>query len=76
MSQPEALGISKELKDQGFALMCVGYPKSDLVVETVEEDEIYDMQFGDTFSEQATDPRNKSFIERDDYAFEVANMDE
>ena len=24
--QPEALGISEELKQQGYALMCVGYP--------------------------------------------------
>ena len=76
MSQPEALGISKELKDQGFALMCVGYPKTDLVLETVEEDEIYDLQFGHVFDEQAVDPRNKKFIERDDFALEVANMDE
>lgn len=76
MSQPEALGISKELKDQGFALMCVGYPKTDLVLETVEEDEIYDLQFGDIFQQQAVDPKNKKFVERDDYALEVANMDE
>ena len=76
MSQPEALGISKELKEQGFALMCVGYPKSDLVLETVEDDEIYDMQFGQAFSEQAIDPKNKKFVERDDFALEVANMDE
>ncbi|DBA80819.1 TPA: Ferredoxin-1, chloroplastic [Trebouxia sp. C0004] len=76
MSQPEALGISKELKDQGFALMCVGYPKTDLVLETVEEDEIYDMQFGHVFAEQAVDPRNKKHVERDDFALEVANMDE
>lgn len=26
--QPEALGISAELKEQGYALMCVGYPTS------------------------------------------------
>lgn len=26
--QPEALGISQELKNQGYALMCVGYPSS------------------------------------------------
>lgn len=76
MSQPEALGISQELKDQGFALMCVGYPKTDLVLETVEEDEIYDMQFGHVFNEQAVDPKNRRFVERDDFALEVANMDE
>ncbi len=26
MYQPEALGISEELKEQGYGLMCVGYP--------------------------------------------------
>lgn len=26
MYQPEAVGISMELKEQGYGLMCVGYP--------------------------------------------------
>jgi hypothetical protein len=28
MYQPEALGISAELREQGYALMCVGFPTS------------------------------------------------
>eukprot|EP01025_Chloroclados_australasicus_P023060 TRINITY_DN23537_c0_g2_i1.p1 TRINITY_DN23537_c0_g2~~TRINITY_DN23537_c0_g2_i1.p1 ORF type:complete len:122 (-),score=20.48 TRINITY_DN23537_c0_g2_i1:147-512(-) len=73
--QPEALGISKELKDKGYALMCVGYPESDCVVETVEEDELYQMQFGKAFAELAVD-KNSIFIDRDDFALELAEMDE
>lgn len=76
MYQPEALGISEELKEQGYALMCVGYPLTDMVLETVSEDEVYDLQFGKFFAEQAVDPNNPESIERDDYALSIANMDE
>lgn len=76
MYQPEALGISAELKEQGYALMCVGFPRSDLVLETVTEDEVYDLQFGRFFADQALDPNNPETIERDDYALQIANMDE
>ncbi|GBG58960.1 hypothetical protein CBR_g24310 [Chara braunii] len=48
--QPEALGISAELKEQGYALLCVGYPLSDLEVETQDEDEVYWLQFGRYFA--------------------------
>ncbi|XP_057799924.1 ferredoxin-1, chloroplastic isoform X1 [Salvia miltiorrhiza] len=40
LKQPEALGISAELKSQGYALLCVGFPSSDLEVETQDEDEV------------------------------------
>lgn len=73
--QPEALGISAELREMGYALMCVGYPTSDAVMETVSEDEIYELQFGKYFAQQALDPNSES-IERDDYALSIANMDE
>ena len=73
--QPEALGISKGLKEQGYALMCVGYPEADTVVETVEEDELYEKQFGKSFEEMAVD-KNSIFIDRDDFALELAEMDE
>ncbi|MCE2054887.1 Ferredoxin C 2, chloroplastic [Datura stramonium] len=39
LRQPEALGISAELKSKGYALLCVGFPSSDLEVETQDEDE-------------------------------------
>ncbi|MBE9115448.1 2Fe-2S iron-sulfur cluster binding domain-containing protein [Lusitaniella coriacea LEGE 07157] len=47
--QPEAMGLSPDLQNQGYALLCVGYPRSDLVVETQDEDEVYELQFGRYF---------------------------
>lgn len=49
LAQPEAMGLSPQLKKQGYALLCVSYPRSDLEVETQEEDEVYQMQFGRYF---------------------------
>lgn len=48
--QPEAMGLSPKLKEQGYALLCVSYPRSDLEVETQDEDEVYQMQFGRYFA--------------------------
>lgn len=50
VEQPEAMGLSPELQKQGYALLCVSYPRSDLVVETQEEDEVYELQFGRYFA--------------------------
>ena len=47
--QPEAVGLSPELRKKGYALLCVSYPKSDLEVETQDEDEVYELQFGRYF---------------------------
>ena len=47
--QPEAMGLSPHLQAQGYALLCVSYPRSDLVVETQDEDEVYQLQFGRYF---------------------------
>ncbi len=47
--QPEAMGLSPKLKEQGYALLCVSYPRSDLEVESQEEDEVYELQFGRYF---------------------------
>lgn len=47
--QPEAMGLSPELREQGYALLCVSYPRSDLEVETQDEDEVYELQFGRYF---------------------------
>jgi ferredoxin len=47
--QPEAVGLSPKLRDQGYALLCVCYPRSDLEVETQDEDEVYELQFGQHF---------------------------
>ncbi len=49
--QPEAMGLSPGLRRQGYALLCVGYPCSDLEVETQDEDEVYELQFGRYFGQ-------------------------
>ncbi|XP_010907995.1 ferredoxin C 2, chloroplastic [Elaeis guineensis] len=68
IKQPEALGISAELKSKGYALLCVGFPSSDIEVETQDEDEVYWLQFGRYFA--------RGPIEKDDYALELAMGDE
>ena len=50
VAQPEAMGLSPELKKQGYALLCVSYARSDLEVETQDEDEVYELQFGRYFA--------------------------
>lgn len=47
--QPEAMGISRDLRREGYALLCVCYPRSDASVETQGEDEVYEKQFGRYF---------------------------
>ncbi|MDJ0557441.1 MAG: 2Fe-2S iron-sulfur cluster-binding protein [Microcoleaceae cyanobacterium MO_207.B10] len=47
--QPEAMGLSLELQKRGYALLCVSYARSDLEVETQDEDEVYELQFGRYF---------------------------
>jgi ferredoxin len=49
LAQPEAMGLSPDLRAQGYALLCVSYPLSDLEVETQDEDEVYELQFGRYF---------------------------
>jgi ferredoxin len=49
LDQPEAVGLSPKLRKQGYALLCVSYPRSDLEVETQDEDEVYELQFGRYF---------------------------
>lgn len=47
--QPEAVGLSPKLRERGYALLCVSYPCSNLEVETQDEDEVYELQFGQFF---------------------------
>jgi ferredoxin len=49
LHQPEAVGLSLDLQKQGYALLCVSYARSDLEVETQDEDEVYELQFGRHF---------------------------
>ena len=55
--------------------MCVGFPLTDLVLESVPEGEAYALQFGDHFEEYAANPGSGSIL-RDDFAIELAMLDE
>ncbi|BAQ64536.1 2Fe-2S iron-sulfur cluster-binding protein [Geminocystis sp. NIES-3709] len=46
VEQSEGMGLSPELQAEGYALLCVSYPRSNLKLETGKEDEVYDRQFG------------------------------
>lgn len=46
VDQTDGMGVSPELQAQGYALLCVAYPRSDLKIETEKEDTVYQLQFG------------------------------
>jgi ferredoxin len=46
----EALGLSQELRQRGYGLLCVARAIAPLEVETQDEDEVYELQFGRHFS--------------------------
>ena len=48
VEQEDAMGLNDDLKEKGFALLCVTYPKSNLhiVVGDEVENNLYDNQFG------------------------------
>ena len=49
IDQREALGLSQELRKRGYGLLCVARAIGPLEVETQDEDEVYDLQFGRHF---------------------------
>ena len=48
VEQEDAMGLNDDLKEKGFALLCVAYPKSDLHIFVGDEveDNLYNNQFG------------------------------
>ena len=48
VEQEDAMGLNDDLREKGFALLCVAYPKSDLhiVIGEEVEDNLYNDQFG------------------------------
>ena len=54
LEQPEAMGVSQALKDEGYALLCVAKVIEDIEVETTYYDEVYDLQFGQYFGKGKT----------------------
>jgi ferredoxin len=52
VNQPEAIGLSQQLQQAGYALVCVGYACTDLELETQDENEVYALQFSQYFVKQ------------------------
>ncbi|MEG4506721.1 2Fe-2S iron-sulfur cluster-binding protein [Microcoleus sp. F6_B4] len=46
VDQADGMGVSPELQAEGYVLLCVAYPRSNLKIETEKEDIVYDRQFG------------------------------
>ncbi len=46
VEQVDCMGVSPELQKEGYALLCVSYPRSNLKIESEKEDMVYQRQFG------------------------------
>ena len=46
VEQPDAMGIKPELQEEGFTLLCVAYPRSNVHLRAGQEDILYEAQFG------------------------------
>jgi len=46
VEQGEGLGLSPDLQKEGYALLCVAYPRSDIKLESGKEEVVYQRQFG------------------------------
>ena len=46
VDQSEGMGVSLELQEEGYALLCVAYPRSDIKLESNKEEIVYQRQFG------------------------------
>lgn len=44
--EQDGMGLSPELQGEGFALLCAATAKSDLKIESNQEEKVYDRQFG------------------------------
>ena len=56
IDQREALGLSREVRTQGYGLLCVARATGPLEVETQDEDEVYELQFGRYFGRGRVTP--------------------
>ena len=56
IDQREALGLSREVRARGYGLLCVARALGPLEVETQDEDEVYELQFGRHFGRGAVRP--------------------
>jgi len=46
VEQSDGMGLSPDLQKEGYALVCVAYPRSDIKLESGKEEVVYQRQFG------------------------------
>lgn len=46
VKQDDGMGLSPDLQAEGYALLCVSYPLSDIKLESGKEEIVYERQFG------------------------------
>jgi ferredoxin len=46
VDQTDGMGVSPDLQAQGYALLCVAYPRSNIKLVTEKEEAVYQAQFG------------------------------
>ncbi len=46
VKQDDGMGLSPDLQAEGYALLCVSYPLSDIKLESNKEEIVYQRQFG------------------------------
>jgi len=46
IDQTDGIGLSESMRASGYALLCISKALSSLELETQDEDEVYEMQFG------------------------------
>jgi ferredoxin len=46
VDQSDGMGVSPDLQKQGYVLLCIAYPRSDLKIDTQKEETVYQLQFG------------------------------
>ena len=56
MDQKDGIGLSKEMRANGYGLLCVAKAIGPLEVETQDEDEVYEMQFGKYLGDVKSQP--------------------
>ncbi len=45
VNQEDGMGVSPDLQAEGYALLCVAFPRSNIKLETEKEDVVYQKQF-------------------------------
>ncbi len=46
LDQNDGIGLSKQMQEDGYALLCIAKATANVEVETQNEDEVYQIQFG------------------------------